>query len=206
MFVSREESGILLGEYLMGKESENTVVVGIPRGGVVVGLRVANILHVPFDVVFVKKITSLKSPEFAIGAAGEGGEVYWDEESISDMEEWERKEALKGALKQVNERKKIVRNFFPEKNLEGKDIFLVDDGVATGLTVLCALTVLQGKGAKTVSLATPVIAEDTYKRLRKQFDSIYALQIPTFFGSVGQFYESFPQVSDEELIEIVKGL
>lgn len=204
MFANRDDAGILLGEYLMGKESENTVIVGIPRGGIVVGLRIARMLHVPFDVVFVKKITSPKNPEFSLGAAGEGGEVYWEEESLVGMSELERKEALKESLLLIQKRKTLVRSFYPETHMEGKDVLLVDDGVATGATVLCAKAVLQGKGAKTVSLVVPVIARDTYKAIRKEFDSVFALQIPIFFRSVGEFYENFPQVSDGEMVYLLR--
>ncbi len=204
MFASREEVGIVLGEYLMGKDVDDTVVVGIPRGGVMVGIRVSHMLHLPFDIVLVKKITSPTNLEFAIGAAGEGGEVYWDEAAVKGMSEWDRKEAVKEALQLVNKRKNLVRPVFPEKDLEGKDIILVDDGVATGATVMCALTVLQGKGARNITLAVPVIAKDVYKELRKHVASIYALQTPLFFTSVGQVYENFPQVTDEEMIVLLK--
>lgn len=203
MFHNRDEAGILLGEYLLGKESTNTIVAGIPRGGIVVGIHVARMLHVVFDIVLVKKITSMQNPEFAIGAAGEEGEVYWDEQFASRLPEIERKEALKEALLLIRERKKLIRSVYPAVSLEGKDILLVDDGIATGATALCAKAVLQGKGAKTVSLVVPVIAKDTYKNIRKDFDSVYALQIPTFFHSVGEFYESFPQVGDEEVVSLL---
>lgn len=200
MFASREEAGIILGEYLMGKESEDTIVVGIPRGGILIGLPLTRMLHVEMDVVVVKKIVSSQNPELAIGAAGEGGEVYWDEDNIKDMSEWEKKEAVKRAMQIIINRKNIIRSVFSEKNLEGKDVILVDDGIATGQTALCAKAVVEGKGAGSVSLAVPVIAKDTYKELRKHFENIYALQIPMFFQSVGQFYQQFPQVSDEEVL------
>ncbi len=206
MLSSRDEAGILLGEYLMGKESEDTIVIGIPRGGVVVALRVASMLHVPYDIVIVKKIPSPTNSELAIGAAGEGGEVYWDEEVGTEIPEWDKKEALKETLQLINQRKKFLRAFYPEQSIEGKDVILVDDGVATGATVLCAKTVLLGKGAKHISLATPVVAKDTYRQLRKEFHSVYALQIPLFFRSVGEFYESFSQVSDEEVETLLKRL
>lgn len=201
MFASREEAGILLGEYLMGKEAEDTLVVGIPRGGIVVGLPLARMLHVGFDVVVVKKIVSPENRELAIGAAGEGGEVYWDSMFEKKLSEWERKEAVKEAMQLVTARKSLIRSLLPEKNLEGKDIILVDDGVATGQTILCAKTVLEGKGAGSISLAIPVVAQDVYKELRKHFEKIYALQIPLFFHSVGEFYEKFPQVTDEEMLQ-----
>ncbi|HEX7041954.1 MAG TPA: phosphoribosyltransferase family protein [Patescibacteria group bacterium] len=204
MFENRDKAGVLLGEYLMGKETQNTIVVGIPRGGITVGLRIARMLNVPFDMVFVKKIVSSLNPEFALGAAGEGGEVYWDEESVKDMSDWDKKEALKESLLLLHKRKKLIRSIYPEVKIEGKDVILVDDGIATGATVLCALLVMQGKGAKSVSLASPVIANDTYKSLRKDFDSIYALSIPTFFNSVGQVYKNFSQIEDEEIIKLLK--
>lgn len=204
MFASREEAGIMLGEYLMGKESEDTVIVSIPRGGIFVGFPLSRMLHTAFDVVVVKKITSPQNPELAIGAAGEGGEVYWDEELSKDMSEWEKKEAVKTAMQLVMSRKNVIRSVLPEKNVEGKDVMLIDDGIATGQTVLCAKTVVEGKGAGSVSLAVPVIAKDTYKELRKHFENIYALQIPMFFQSVGQFYQQFPQMSDEEMVETLQ--
>lgn len=208
IFKNRKEAGEKLARKLQSfKGKENTVVFGIPRGGVVVAKKVADKLKLPFDIIVVKKIGAPSNPELAIGAVGPKKTIYLDNKlckvlglskaqikNLSDKKEQERLE-----------RESVLRGNRQQVNVCGKIIILIDDGIATGATVLCALECFKREGAKKVILAVPVIAKETFDSIQKDFDKSVVLSIEDNFYAVGQFYQEFPQVEDEEVIKILRG-
>lgn len=207
MFQSREEAGTLLAEKLKKFEKRlNTLVIGITRGGVVVAKIVAHRLKLPLDVLVVRKIGAPTNPELAIGAVGPRGVVYWDDRLCHQLGINKRimKHELRIKERERKEREKSLRGGKRALSLKRKTTILVDDGVATGATVLVAKRSLKKSGAKAVVLAVPVIAKDTLGSIKKYFDSIVALSVEEHFYAVGQFYEEFPQVSDNEVVELVR--
>lgn len=206
MFVDREQAGKLLGEKLKDyKRSKNTIVFGIARGGVVVADQIAKRLEVPLQVLVIKKIGAPLSPELAIGAVGPENTVYWDEKLLGQIRP--NKDYKKDLSSRKNRQRKDLEKYLLEgkrqRQIKGTIAIVADDGVATGATIFCALEYLKKRKAAKILLATPVIAEDTYLRAEKEFDSIMAVEIATNMNSVGQFYENFYQVENEEVKAII---
>jgi len=204
MFLNREEAGIRLALKLsqLGK-LDKPIVISIPRGGVIVGKTVSEILKFPHRLILVKKIGAPHNPELAIGATGSDSIVFWDEDLIESLSisKKEQEEALSSTVKTVSDREKSL-HLAPLK-VNGKTVILVDDGVATGATVIVASKILKKLGLNKIILATPVISKRTKKELEKYFDRIVAVETPVTFQAVGEFYQEFPQVEDEEVKEIL---
>ena len=202
MIKDRVEAGQLLGDKLIKCNLENPVVLAIPRGGVILGHEIAKKLGCKLDVVISKKITPPENPEYAIGAITHDGTLYksdyWDnyssDENFAD-ELTRKKQEVKRRLEEYRRT--------TEYDLEGKTIVLVDDGIATGSTVFAILNWLSKQRTKKVLLAISVIPADTYEAIKSKVSSVVTLEIPTSFSSVGQFYSSFEQVSDDEVKEIL---
>ena len=175
MFKNREEAGKLLAEHLHAfKKRKDVLVLGIARGGIVVAKEIAKKLKLPLDVVVIKKIGAPNNPELAIGASLERGK-----------------------------REKVFRKGKKPLDIKNRTVILVDDGVATGATVLCAQKFLKKESAKKIILAIPVISKETYRHISRYFDRIITLSVEEDFYAVGQFYREFPQVSDEEVISFL---
>lgn len=201
MFRNREEAGILLAEKLKKyKGKKNVVVVGLARGGVVVSYKIAKELGLSHDIMVVKKIGAPHNPELAIGAVGPQKTVYWDEELCSRLgisKEIKNSE-LRIKNKERKEKEKALRGG-KSIDIHEKEIILVDDGVATGATAIAASLFLRKQKVKSIILAVPVISQGTYPTIAKYFDKIVVLQVEKDFQAVGQFYQEFPQVEDEEV-------
>ena len=202
MIKDRVEAGQLLGDNLIKCNLENPVVLAIPRGGVIVGHEIAKKLGCKLDVVISKKITPPENPEYAIGAVTHDGTLYksdyWDNYSSDEnfVDELTRKK--QEVKRRLEEYLKTT-----EYDLEDKTIVLVDDGIATGSTVFAILNWLSKQRTKKVLLAISVIPADTYETIKPKVSNVVTLEIPTSFSSVGQFYSSFEQVSDNEVKEIL---
>lgn len=208
MFVNREKAGELLGEKIT-KELEDKsglVVLGIPRGGIITASAIAKILKCPLDVILVKKLSAPHQSELAIGAIGETeGSLYLNKGLIKDLnigpDYIEKIKQLK--YKEIKEKEKKYRQGRLALNLENKSIIIADDGAATGATVIAACREVWLSKPKKLIAALPVIAKDTLLLLEKEVDQVSYLKAPEIFYAVGQFYEEFKQVSDEEVIRLL---
>jgi putative phosphoribosyl transferase len=205
-FKNRTEAGKRLAESLSDAAGGDVVVLAVPRGGVVVGYEVARALKAPLDVVITRKIGAPDNPELAIGAVAEDG-TYLLDQSIVDMlnvpdgyveTEVERQKA------EIKRRLKTYRGDAVSVEIEGRNVILVDDGVATGSTLRAALRSLQNRGAKSVTVAVPVGPPDTIAQLRRETDCVVCLSTPDPFYAIGEFYENFDQTSDEEVISLLE--
>jgi putative phosphoribosyl transferase len=185
---------------------KDAIILGVPRGGVVVGFEVAQALCVPLDIIVTKKIGAPENPELAIGAVAEDGTYILDEDILRQIyvpkeyiaEEVERQ-------KQEIQRRLIrYRGDVPYPTLKNREVVVIDDGVATGSTLKAALRLLRGKGAKTVVVAVPVGPPETIRELRKLADRVVVLFTPEPFYAIGQFYVDFAQTSDKEVIELLR--
>lgn len=220
MFKNREEAGRILAEKLkedmsgqagepkaLKKLMDEVVVLGIPRGGVVVAKEVAKILNCPLDVIVVKKIGAPGNPELAIGAVGETeGSVYLNKELIKDLRIGKDyiEEIKKFRNLEIKRREKLFRQGRPPLNLKNKIVIIVDDGAATGATIIAACREVWNNQPKKVVIALPVLSKDTLKKLEDEADEVIFLETPWPFFAVGQFYQEFRQVSDEEVINLLK--
>ncbi len=202
MFENRKAAGKLLAHKLSSfKNKKDTVVVGITRGGVVLAKEISQGLDIPMDIIVIKKIGVPHNPELAIGAVGPRETIYWDEalrKRLGNLS-LEKRNLLRAKNKERRELENLLRAKKDGLSLKGKTVILVDDGVATGATVLCARKFLEEEKAKAVVLATPVIEKDTFNSLKQYFNRVILLEIPEEFYAIGQFYEEFGQISNEEV-------
>jgi len=207
LFFDRKEAGQRLALALKEKIAlENALVLALPRGGIVVGAEVARVLNLPFDFWVVRKIGYPTNPEYAIGALGEGGTVVLSEETgYPGMEDY-LKEAIPKEKEEISRRVAQYRGNQKRVSLWGKTVVLVDDGLATGLTMKVAAREVKKEKPGRVVVAVPVASSLAVKELQKEADQIIALDIPEPFFAVGDFYTHFEQVTDEEVKEILAKL
>lgn len=188
------------------KDAKDTIILSLPRGGVVVGYEVAKILNLPLDIVVPRKIGAPGDPEFAIGAITETGEGIFDEMTIGayGITESYLQNEIKKEKAEAERRLTLYRGPRPPLDLRNKTVIIVDDGLATGLTMRAAIKTIKKFGATKIVVAIPVAPPDTAELIKKEVDEFICLLTPTFFGSVGEFYDEFPQTADEEVIELLK--
>jgi len=206
MFTDREEAGTLLGERVADLRLARPLVLGVPRGGVVVAARVARVTGAPLDVVVPRKIGAPRNPELAIGAVGPDGEVVVDQELaelVGASPAYIARESQRQA-EEVRRRLEMYRRELPPWDPAGMDVVVVDDGVATGYTVLAAVRALRHRRPASVTVAVPVAPPEAIPRLQAEADTVVCLLTPSPFYAVGQFYRHFPQVSDEEVTELLR--
>jgi putative phosphoribosyl transferase len=204
-FLDRAEAGELLAEVLTSLVRPPVLVLGIPRGGVVVAARVAARLGAPLDVVVPRKIGAPGNPELAVGAVADGVQAI-DEPAIRrlgfDMAAVRAEGARQTA--EVARRTAAYRQGLPPLELAGRTVVLVDDGVATGWTCAAAASCTRRAGAARVVVAVPVGPPGLAERLSPVVDEVAVLVTPDPYLNVGQVYERFPQVDDEEVLRCLQ--
>jgi len=207
-FRDRREAGQLLAEALADlRGAKDVIVLGIPRGGVVVAHEVAAALKAPLDVYITRKIGAPYNPELAIGAVASDGTLVLDDDLIARVgapdayvqSETERQR------QEIERRMLAYRGDRPAPQLEGRTVILVDDGVATGATVLASLRAIRQQKPKELIAAIPVGPADTLGELEKEADRVVCLHHPEVFWAVGAFYAIFDQTSDVEVVRLLKG-
>ncbi len=202
-FLGRLDAGEQLSRNIKITHPESTVVLGLPRGGIPLGLVIAKNHNVPFDMVLAKKLVHPDHPEVAIGALAEDGEPLLNPQFTLD-EEWIEKETAR-VDEENKRRRKLYDQYLKHQPLEGKDVILVDDGMATGMTMFAAIQAVKSKRPRHISVAVPIIPKETYYALEDLVDNICYVEVPNhFLGSVGAYYRQFPQVLDEDIIEMIK--
>jgi putative phosphoribosyl transferase len=201
MYGDRVDAGRRLGEALEALASADLVVLGIPRGGVVVAAEVARLLGSPLDVVVTRKIGSPSDHELAIGAIAPGVEV-WDTDLIDRLgvtpEQMRRAVEIEDA--EIVRRAAAYRGDLPTLDLRGRTVLLVDDGLATGATALASVRWARSVGASRVLVAVPVGARETARRLGAEADEVHSLLTPVSFRAVGEWYMDFDQTTDDEVV------
>jgi len=206
VFTDRLEAGILLSQKLVNfKARRDVLVVGIPRGGVVTAKTISDFLNLPLNVIVARKVGAPQQLELAIGAVSEGDITVIDEELVTRVGV-DKKDLEKMISKKKEEVRERVNKFRGGKKLDlkRKVIILVDDGVATGTTIEAAVKYLRSQEVKKLILAVPVISKDVFERIKKIVDDIVALEIPEGLSAVGEFYENFSQVEDEEVVKLLQ--
>ncbi|MCC2625446.1 MAG: phosphoribosyltransferase [Burkholderiales bacterium] len=199
---NRAEAGIALADELQAyKNSPDTIILAIPRGGVPVAYEMAVKLNLHFDLMIVCKLGYPRHEEYAIGAVTMGNLVYINPQvsatidinafNIQTMIEKERREYLR--------RDNLYRNNRPLPNVKGKKVILVDDGVATGLSITAVIMVLKQLNPAEIIVAVPVLSPDALKRLSNLVDKVFCLSIPEPFHSMKLCYDDFHQVTDQEV-------
>ncbi|HDQ22649.1 MAG TPA: phosphoribosyltransferase [Candidatus Uhrbacteria bacterium] len=206
-FKNRQDAGQKLAQKLKEfKGQKNALLLALPRGGVVVAFEIAKELNLPLDLVVPRKIGAPFNEEYAIGAITESGEGIFDQEAIASLnvtKDYLDKEVAT-EKKEAQRRLKTYRQNQPPLNLKNKTVIIVDDGIATGLTMRAAIKSAKEKKAKKIIVAVPVTARDSLKTIEKEADKVICLDAPLFFGAVGAFYENFDQTEDQEVIDLMQ--
>jgi len=210
MFKDRQEAGEKLAfkiqEELGKEELEKAVILGIPRGGIIIGGAMRRILQVPFFPLITKKIPSPGNEELAIGAVGEGGVVVWEEELCQRLGVTldYRQKIVKEKIEELERKKKDFGYEGSLSVLAGKVAILTDDGVATGATMKAGIAVAASFSPKEIVVAAPVIAYEALAELKNRADKVVCLLAPEIFFSLSQFYANFTPVTDEESKKFLK--
>jgi len=207
-YADRTEAGQALAEKLKDYAAENPVVVGLPRGGVVVAAEVARALKAELDVILAGKLRAPYNPELAIGAVTEEGQVYINDLTVRSLHIKESyiEEEKKSRLNAMRERLNLYRIVKPKVPLKGRTVIITDDGLATGSTMISAIQASHASGAKKIVVAVPGGPADTVARIERMDEVAECVcpHIPDLFFAVSQLYYDFQQVEDDEVIRILR--
>jgi putative phosphoribosyl transferase len=205
LFRNREEAGKKLAGALKELKGKDVVVLGIPRGGIVVANEVAKVLGAPLDVVVTRKIEAPGEPEFALGAVTQEGEVIMDRQAAESLGASPAylDDQIRKKKEEVKERMKRLRGDKPYPRLEGKIVVIVDDGIATGSSVSAAVMSVKKRKPKEVVVAVPVAPADAVEMLAEEGARVVCLETPGPFLAIGEFYGDFDQVEDSEVRRIL---
>ncbi len=205
MFKDRKEVALKLVDKLIDLKDSNAVVVALPRGGVPLGVILAKKLNLDFDIFFVKKISSPYNSEVAIGAISENGYVYLNKDAINMLNI--SNDYIKNKELEILQKIKEKRELYNKKrvSLNQKTVILVDDGIATGASVILAIEALKKEGAKKVIVASPVAPLDVAKKLEKITRCEILIKDANFIA-VGAYYQDFSQLSDIEVMNLLNSL
>ena len=207
MFKDRTDAGKQLAKLLTDHDVEADLVLAIPRGGLPVGRAVADRLDAPLDVVSARKLGAPWNHELAIGAVASDGSVWLNDSLLAQFRIRESYVVDQIGRQQEVAREKVkrYRGDRPPLDLRGKRAVIVDDGIATGATMTACARQVRNADAERVVVAAPVAAPDTVERLHGEADEVICVETPPYFGAVGEFYESFEQVSDERAEAYLSG-
>lgn len=205
-FRDRREVGQLLAWELRSLPGRNLLVLGIPRGGLIVAQELAKTLDAELDVVLAHKLRAPGRPELAIGSVAEDGKVFLNQEVVVELEVSQQyiDKETKAQLTEIKRRARLIRKVRSRVPLKDKVVIITDDGVATGATTQAAFWAARQQRPALVVAAIPVGPEDVVRRLAKDVDELICLRTPPFFSAVGQFYMRFEPVDDADVLRILR--
>lgn len=206
-FQDRKEAGQKLSRKLKKYIDKDVVVYAIPRGGVITADEIAKKLKCPLDLIITRKIGHPHNTEYAIAAISENGHIVSEREELKTVDKNWLKEKIEEERMEAKRRRETYSSGQKEISPFAKIAILVDDGVATGLTLRAGIMELKHQKPQKIVVAVPVICEAIAKIIKSEADELVSIIIPpddVFFGSVGAYYNKFPQVTDEEVIKILK--
>lgn len=203
IFKDRIEAGMLLSDKLKKYKNSDTVILAVPRGGVPVGYVIAKSLNLPLDIILSKKIPHPLNKEFAIGAVSMDSMIVDEHPGIP--REYIEKE-IDRLRKLLREKYELYKGNQEPLDVKGKNVIVVDDGIATGNTLLASIEMLRKRKPSKIIVAVPVVPADTVNIFEQKADEFIYLMVPEYFRGVGAFYEEFNQVEDNEVIRLLKDL
>jgi putative phosphoribosyl transferase len=207
IFRNRQEAGQRLAAHL-GKYAnrQDVTVLGVPRGGVAIAFEVALALNLPLDVFVLRKLGVPGHEEFAFGAIGSGGVRVLDREVVEvlGLSDLIIEAVTRVERAELARREQTYRGGRPPLDVRGQTVILVDDGIATGASITAGVRALRQMQPAAIVIAAPVAPEEAVNRLRHEVDDVVCAEIPETFFGVGQFYDDFSQVSDQEVNELLK--
>nr|WP_314835632.1 phosphoribosyltransferase family protein [uncultured Flavobacterium sp.] len=196
----RKEAGILLSERLKKYQNSNTIILAVPRGGVPVGYEIAKRLHLPMDIVLSKKIGHPNNKEYAIGAVSMNSMTLKEHPEVPQRYIEDEVIRLRKLLKEKYE---LYMGNREPIDIQGKNVIVVDDGIATGNTLIASISMLRKKEPAKIIVAVPVLPADVIPVFQRNADEFVYLIVAKYFRGVGGFYEQFDQVEDEEVIRML---
>lgn len=205
-FIDREDAGRQIAQRLSSYTDTDAVIYALPRGGVVTAIEIARALHTPLDLIIPRKIGYPDNPEYAIGAVAEDGHLTANSAGIAAVDEqWLRAEIGRQRVEAKRRREMYLAGARPI-DVANKIAIIVDDGIATGLTMKCAIAELKHRNPKKIVVAVPVATPDSLAEIGTLVDEIICLSTPESLGAISEFYDSFPQVEDGEVIKLMQSL
>lgn len=205
-FQNRKEAGQLLAEQLLVFKKDNPLILAIPRGGVPVAVEVSRRLGADLDLMFVKKIGAPTNPELAIGAICEDGRPWLNSRVVGllGIKTAALKELSDEMSEEVRTQARRLRGSRPAIPVAGRTVILIDDGIATGATLLAAIHLLRAQNPEKIIVAAPVAPASSIEELEKVADGVICLKTPYHFYAVGDWYVEFPQVPDREVLRLLQ--
>ena len=204
-FRDRADAGRQLADQLGAYASDSPVVLALPRGGVVTAFEIARALRAPLDVLVVRKLGAIGQPEFGIGAIAPDDVRVVDRSSarLAGMDESDVRTVIEREKRELARREERYRAGRAPLDVRGKTVILVDDGVATGVTVRAAIAYLRARGVGRIVLAVGVIPPETAERLRPEVDDLVCVLMPEDLVAVGLYFDDFTPVEDEEVVSLL---
>ncbi len=206
LYRDRIEGAKRLAREFLGLSLKNTLVLAIPRGGVVTGFELAREIGAELDIIVSRKLGAPGEPELAVGAVMHDGTTFVNEEVARQVHASKQylDEEKSRQVEEAKRRLRVFRGDRPYPTLLDRTVIIVDDGIATGATMIAALRWARSQGAREVIAATPVAAGDSVEKLKDLADRVVCPESPQPFFAIGQFYEDFPQVGDAEVVELLR--
>jgi predicted phosphoribosyltransferase len=206
MFRDREDAARQLTARLKDRDFHDPLVLPIPRGGVVIGAVLAWELGADLDVVLARKLRAPGQPELALGAIAETGQVYLNhhgQEVTGPLEEYLMAER-RSQLAEIARRQRLYRAARPAAPVTGRSVIVTDDGIATGSTMIAALRVARAQDPYELIVAVPVASPDRLEEVRRWCDEVVCPLVPRYLRAIGQFFEDFTQVGDEQVLDLLR--
>lgn len=205
LFRDRTDAGKRLATAIESLSKKDLVVLALPRGGLPLGVLIAQQRDAPFGMILAKKIGHPTNSEYAIGAVAEGGAPILGEGYVERLHASWVKEEVPRIQKEMAHKRTLYGEYLKNECLKGQDILIVDDGIATGLTMFAAIQAVSEQEPNSIQVAVPVVPEATYEQLKQKVEDIYVLEAPAhFLGGIGAYYENFPQLTDEQVKDWLK--
>jgi putative phosphoribosyl transferase len=201
IFVNRRDAGVKLAQALSKYRGQQSVIYAVPRGGVIVAAEVARFLGAPLDLVITRKVGHPLSPEYAIAAVGEDGVAFTNPEELQSIDKKWFDEQVIAQQAEAHRRRQVYMQDRGPVDVKNKTAIIIDDGLATGLTMFAAIEDVRRRGPSRVVVAVPVAPPETVRRLRLVADEVVVLYSSQDFGSIGSFYSDFDQVTDAGVME-----
>jgi predicted phosphoribosyltransferase len=203
IFKGRVDAGRKLALALAHYKREHPVIYALPRGGVVLGAEIARSLDAPLDLIIVRKVGHPFSPEYAIAAVAEDGHTVVSQRDVDAIDKAWFEENVETERQEARRRRELYTHGRTPVSAEGKTGIIVDDGLATGLTMFGAIQEIRHSNPRKIVVAVPVAPPQTVRELKMVVDDVVVLYVTRNFGAIGSFYTRFDQVSDEEVIELL---
>jgi predicted phosphoribosyltransferase len=204
VFKDRKEAGEKLAKALEEYKDMDVLVLAIPRGGVEVAYEVAKRINAELSILISRKLPFPDNPEAGFGAITEDGSIFMINGSELWISENEIDKIIKEQQQEIKRRVKILRDGADLPKIEGRDVILIDDGIAMGSTMMVSIMLCKNRDAKEIIVATPVAGREVVEKIETLVDVMIILEMPIYFRAVAQVYENWYDVSDEEVIDILK--